>query len=187
MTVTYLPDNMVGGREARRSYLMTSHRFLCQCELCSLEGEAWTRDEERRRVNLRRIGECHQHELDINLFVSAEINFMAGKIPLEVGETPLKMKYKYSCLNLLHDMEQMKMSIPSIFLIKSCIFSIYVLLMETDMAVVWARELWKMSSLMTGRESELTVNWENTVEGLETYFKDRDLLQQSVEGWSLYI
>ena len=84
-------------------------------------------------------------------------------------------------------MEKMRMAIPSIFLIKSYIFSIYVLLLETDMAVVWARELWKMSSLLTGRQSELSVNWENTMESLEDFFQDRDLLLRSIEGWSLYI
>merc|ERR1712029_536394 len=98
----------------------------------------------------------------------------------DLGESPLKMKYKYSCLNLLNDMEKMRMPVPSIYLIKSCIFSIYILLEENYMAVIWARELWKMSIILTGKTSEETLNWQNTAESLESYFKDRDLLQQSI-------
>ena len=42
-------------------------------------------------------------------------------------------------------MEQMKMPVPSLYLIKSCIFSIYIMLEENYMADIWAKELWKMS------------------------------------------
>lgn len=87
----------------------------------------------------------HNRQQYILLCISDEINLLADKIPLDVGETPLKIKYKYCCLNLLHDMEQMKMPVPSLYLIKSCIFSIYIMLEENYMADIWAKELWKMS------------------------------------------
>ena len=122
------------------------YRFLCQCELCSLQGEQLDRDEESRRINIRRI---------------AEINCLADNIPLELGESQQKTKYKYCCLNLLHTMEQMNMPVPSLFLVKSCIFSIYILLEESETALIWARDLCQMSSLLTGRE------WNIPVKGIQ--------------------
>ena len=147
-------------------------RFLCQCEVCSLQGEQLDRDEERRRINIRRI---------------AEINWLADKIPLELGETEQKTKYKYSCLNLLHTMEQMNMPVPSLFLVKSCIFSIYILLEEMETALIWARDLCAMSRLLTGDTSEETNNWSNTADTLLSFTEDRETLQQSIQGWSLSI
>ena len=90
LTVSYLPDNMLGCRAARQSHLMKSHRypvthlpvmitctrhyhnitctlvlmysrsdvlrFLCQCDLCGLQGDNLEIDEKRRKINLRRVG-----------------------------------------------------------------------------------------------------------------------------------
>ena len=39
-------------------------RFLCQCELCSLEGESLARDEERRGVWVNRFGEVAPGDSD---------------------------------------------------------------------------------------------------------------------------
>ena len=147
-------------------------RFLCQCELCSLQGEQLERDEDRRRINIRRI---------------AEINCLADNIPLELGESPQKTKYKYCCLNLLHTMEQMSMPVASQFLVKSCIFSIYILLEEMETALIWARDLFAMSRLLTGDTSEETNNWSNTADTLLSFTEDREMLQQSIQGWSLNI
>ena len=147
-------------------------RFLCQCELCSLEGEPLARDEERRKVNLRRI---------------REINRLAENIPLELGESPAKTKYKYCCLNLLHTMEQMSMPVASLYLVKSCIFSIYILLEQSETALIWARDLCAMSSLLTGESSEVTENWRTTADSLMALSEDRELLEQSIQGWSLNI
>ena len=148
------------------------YRFLCQCELCSLQGEQLDRDEESRRINIRRI---------------AEINCLADNIPLELGESQQKTKYKYCCLNLIHTMEQMSMPVSSLFLVKSCIFSIYILLEERETAIIWARDLCAMSSLLTGATSEETNNWRNTADTLLSFTEDREFLEQSIQGWSLNI
>lgn len=84
-------------------------------------------------------------------------------------------------------MEQMSMPVASIYLVKSCIFSIYILLEQSETALIWARDLCAMASLLTGERSELTNNWRTTAESLPAYTEDRELLQQSIQGWSLNI
>ena len=117
----------------------------------------------------------------------AEINSLADNIPLELGQTDQKIKYKYCCLNLLNTMEQMSMPVSSVFLVKSCIFSIYILLEQSETALIWARDLCAMSSLLTGESSEVTENWRTTADSLLDFTEDRELLEQSIQGWSLNI
>ena len=57
LTVSYLPDNLVGGVEERRKFLLETHNFICMCDCCSLEpGVALKQDEYSRQVAVRRIG-----------------------------------------------------------------------------------------------------------------------------------
>ena len=57
LTVSYLPDNMVGGRRERRKILMSIHKFHCLCEICELEqGQELKQDEYFRMIAQRRIG-----------------------------------------------------------------------------------------------------------------------------------
>ena len=70
---------------------------------------------------------------------------------------------------------------------KACIFSIYVLMDEEDMAVMWAADLHKMSIILTGSESEESQSWRTTAENLKDYFKDREFLTETIKSWSLII
>ena len=72
-------------------------------------------------------------------------------------------------------------------MVKACIFSIYVLMDEVDMAVMWAVDLYKMSSILTGPNSEDSKSWLSTTENLRNYFKDRENLSEVIKTWSLVI
>ena len=55
------------------------------------------------------------------------------------------------------------------------------------MAVMWAMDLYRMSKILTGPDSEDSKNWLSTAENLRNYFKDRDNLIETVKTWSLSI
>ena len=57
LTVNYMPDNIIGGVEERRKFLLDKHNFTCMCECCSLEaGVALKQDEYSRQLAAWRIG-----------------------------------------------------------------------------------------------------------------------------------
>ena len=124
--MSYLPDNLVGARETRRTHLMGSHRFICECAVCSLSGAALEEDENQRALCLRRI---------------EELNKMAQDIPLSIGDAPLKRKYKYSCLNLVSQLEEMAVPLPTVYNVKVSLFSIYIMLGDSLNGLIWAQEL----------------------------------------------
>ena len=105
---------------------MGSHRFICECAVCSLSGAALEEDERQRALCLRRI---------------EELNKMAQDIPLSIGDTPLKRKYKYSCLNLLSQLEEMAVPLPTVYNVKVSLFSIYIMLGDSLNGLIWAQEL----------------------------------------------
>ena len=70
-----------------------------------------------------------------------EINQLAESIPAKIGNSKLKEKYKYSCLNLLNQLETMNIPVPTIYLVKSSLFSIYVLCAQRDAATIWSQDL----------------------------------------------
>ena len=70
-----------------------------------------------------------------------QINQLAKRISPKVGESKVKVQYKYSCLNLLSQLETMTVPLTSIYMLKTCIFSIYVMLGDRDTAYIWCRDL----------------------------------------------
>ena len=56
ITVSYLPDNLIADRETRRKYLQKNHNFICQCSICSLDGQLLVEDEKQRKIASRRLG-----------------------------------------------------------------------------------------------------------------------------------
>ena len=56
LTVSYLPDNLIGGVQQRRSYLQKTHNFTCMCDYCNREVVALKQDEYFREIAVRRIG-----------------------------------------------------------------------------------------------------------------------------------
>ena len=47
---------MIADRETRRKYLQKNHNFICQCSICSLEGQHLAEDEKQRKIASRRLG-----------------------------------------------------------------------------------------------------------------------------------
>jgi len=172
ITVSYLPDNMFAARSQRRAFLLKTHNFVCQCSICSLEGEELALNEGLRINASRRV---------------AEINVLASQIPPSIGESDLKRKYKYCCLNLLNQLETMAIPLPTIYMVKTVVFSIYIMLGDKDTAMIWCQDLVKLSSTLSGEHSEETVGWKNTCGWIKDYFTDLDQLQDAVQGWSLII
>ena len=74
-----------------------------------------------------------------------------------------------------------------IFMLKSCIFSIYVLLGDIDSAEMWAADIHRLSTILTGPDSEDSQCWRVTVQDLRTYFNDKKQLAEVVGAWSLEI
>ena len=109
LTVSYLPDNIVGGVEERRKFLTENHNFICMCECCSLEpGVALKQDEYFRQIAVRRIGKFVGEVVNFyDVYFADDINILAKEIPLDLGDSKLKSKYKYSCLNLLSQLQKM--------------------------------------------------------------------------------
>ena len=126
VTVSYLPDTVIGTRESRRRHLMESHRFLCECAVCSLSGAELEEEETQRAQCVRRIG---------------ELNKMAETLPLSIGDCPLKRKYKLGCLDLLNQLEGLAVPLSTIYNVKVCMFSIYIMLGDSLNGVIWAQEL----------------------------------------------
>ena len=56
LTVSYLPDNIVGGVEIRRKFLMENHNFVCMCKYCCQPEEILSQDDQAREIIVRRIG-----------------------------------------------------------------------------------------------------------------------------------
>ena len=55
------------------------------------------------------------------------------------------------------------------------------------MAVNWAKDLQNLSSVLTGKDSEDTAGWDETVQHLREYFQDKEIMAETVQGWSLEI
>ena len=49
LTVSYMPDNNIGGVEERRKFLLYTHNFICMCECCS-QDPALQQDENSRQI-----------------------------------------------------------------------------------------------------------------------------------------
>jgi len=172
LTVSYLPDNFIADRETRRKFLMKNHNFLCQCSICSLEGLDLENDEKLKIIARRRVD---------------EINQLAESIPAKIGNSKLKEKYKYSCLNLLNQLETMNIPVPTIYLVKSSLFSIYVLCAQRDAATIWSQDLARISQILSGEDSQETKDWRNTCAWIHDYFENLDQLEETVKTWSLII
>ena len=70
LTISYLPDNLVGGVEERRKILLETHNFICMCDCCSLEpGVALKQDEYSRQVAIRGIGKFVEKLLAVKFLV----------------------------------------------------------------------------------------------------------------------
>ena len=126
VTVSYLPDNEIGRRETRRRHLMDSHRFLCECSVCSMTGAQLEEDERQRDHCVRGI---------------AELNKMAETLPLSIEDCPVKRKYKQGCVDLLRQLEGMAVPLPTVYNVKVCMFSIFIMLGDSLNGVIWAQEL----------------------------------------------
>ena len=89
--------------------MMENHNFICMCECCSLEpGVALKQDEHFRQIAIRRIGKGGGEMVSFyDEYVADDINILSKEIPLELGDSKLKTKYKYLCLNLLSQLQKM--------------------------------------------------------------------------------
>ena len=74
-----------------------------------------------------------------------------------------------------------------LFLVENCLFSISVLLLDQEMARMWAGQLVRLSRLLTGPLSEDTRAWQMTEANITNIFMDRDSLRESVKEWTLDI
>jgi len=172
LTVTYLPDTFVGCREERRAYLLENNNFHCTCLPCSQRpGMVFTLDEYNRANVVKKIG---------------AINRLAPQIAKDLGETESKLKYKSLCLGLLGQLKKMHIQLPIIYLVKNNLFTISTLLEDKEMALMWAKDLLKMSKVMTGR-SEHTAAWSYVIKNVRKIFRDKTQLQEDVKSWSLEI
>jgi len=172
LTVTYLPDTFVGCREERRAYLLENNNFHCTCLPCSQRpGMIFALDEYNRANVVKKIG---------------AINRLAPQIAKDLGETELKLKYKSLCLGLLGQLKKMHIQLPIIYLVKNNLFTISTLLEDKEMALMWAKDLLKMSKVMTGR-SEHTAAWSYVIKNVRKIFRDKTQLQEDVKSWSLEI
>jgi len=172
VTVSYLPDNFLGGREERRNFLLAKNNFLCICETCTAEASIQRTMDEYNRTNIvRKVG---------------EINRLAKGIKLDLVETKAKIKYKSLCLSLLTVLKKMTIHISILFIVKNCLFSIYILLCDEEMAVLWAKDIYRMSKLLTGFSCD-TRDWAFTVKRVPKLLRNREQLQQNIQSWSLQI
>ena len=130
VTVSYLPDTVIGARDTRRRHLMESHRFLCECAVCSMTGAELEEEERLRDQCVMRI---------------RELNKMAETLPLSIGDCPIKRKYKHGCLALLSQLEGMAVPLPTVYNVKVCMFSIYIMLGDSINGVIWAQELIRLN------------------------------------------
>jgi len=173
MTVSYLPDSFLGGLKERREYLVTHHNFVCMCCSCVRPpGMGLTQDEYQRKVATRKI---------------SQINQIAENIPRSLGESKVKIKYKSLCLDLLSGLEKMQVHPHILFLVKNCLFSISVLMLDTDMSRMWAKEIYKMSKVLTGARSPDTISWRQTLLTIGHILGDKGDLEDSVKNWTFII
>ena len=192
VTVSYLPDTVIGTRESRRRHLMESHRFLCECAVCSMSGAELEEEERQRAQCVRRIG---------------ELNKLAETLPLSIGDCPLKRKYKLGCLDLLNQLEGLAVPLSTVYNVKVCMFSIYIMLGDSLNGVIWAKELiryqlrmnwndkcamtvfsmFRISNIMSGKMSEVTQGWQDTYDVVTQYTEDITALEDTVKDWSMII
>merc|ERR1719397_1885953 len=154
LTVTYLPDTFVAGRDERRAFLLQNNNFCCTCLPCTQRPGA--------------------------------INRLAPQIAKELGETEAKLKYKSLCLALLGLLKKMHIQLPILYVVKNNLFTISTLLEDKEMALMWAKDLLKMSKVMTGR-SEHTAAWSYVIKNVRKIFRDKEQLGEDVKAWSLDI
>ena len=55
------------------------------------------------------------------------------------------------------------------------------------MALLWAIDIHKLSAILTGPDSDNSKSWLSTVENLTDYFKEREILSETIKTWSLVI
>lgn len=172
ITVSYLPDNLLGGSEERRRFLLDRNNFHCVCATCSQKpGISLAMDEYNRTSVVRKMG---------------EINKLAKHVTLDLGETVAKRKYKALCLSLLGQLKKMQINVTSLYLVKNCLFSVSVLLCDEEMAVMWAKDVCRMSKTLTGRSPE-TREWAYTANSVPRLFRNLHQLELDVQTWSLEI
>lgn len=172
ITVSYLPDNLLGGTEVRRGFLLQRNNFLCVCATCTQKpGITLAMDEYNRASVVRKMG---------------EINKQAKHVTLDLGESEAKRKYKALCLSLLGQLKKMQINMTSLYLVKNCLFSVSVLLCDEEMAVMWAKDVCRMSKTLTGRSAE-TRGWAYTARSVHRLFRNLHQLEVDIQGWSLAI
>jgi len=173
ITVSYLPDNLFGGRAIRRKRLLETHNFDCLCDVCKYEnGE----DEEDRKLAVIMIG---------------KINSIGAKIPLtldkSVQENLPKYEYLSQCTSLYNHIRSMYVNPTSVYLVMVQLFQISVLLEMVDETVSWASKIHQVAKILSGAASEESQSWEDTARNWRLYARNHEAILETINQWTMQI